>query len=243
MKRFTIDVEENTQENAVFLDDKFICFEDDYDKLLEYLNCLYEEKEKMQKDSYSTLNIMDYRITQLQVKMDKIRKDNIKLTEEVMILRRKEMSLDEILQYNDEYFLDGEWGNFALHHIRLGSDNHIITPTMVVDRLNKLSKLNKKVIEDNIGLQKENHELEKQLHELIDYVNELIEENQALKQSDNITDLETQIMKLKEENENLKQALWEAEVNYYGERCDNVLDYESWIEDLKEEWDKEYWND
>lgn len=45
------------------------------------------------------------------------------------------------------------------------------------------------------------------------------------------------------ENENLKQALWEAEVNYYGERCDNPLDYESWIEDLKEEWDKEYWND
>lgn len=94
VKRFTIDVEENTQENAVFLDDKFICFEDDYDKLLDCLNCLYEE-----------------------------------------------------------------------------------------------------------------------------------------------------IVKFKKENNNLKQALWDSEINYYGERCDNVLDYESWIEDLKKEWDNEYWND
>lgn len=37
------------------------------------------------------------------------------------------------------------------------------------------------------------------MQEFIDYVNELIEENQALKQSDNITDLETEIMQLKEE--------------------------------------------
>lgn len=49
--------------------------------------------------------------------------------------------------------------------------------------------------------------------------------------------------KLYDENINLKNALWEAEVNYYGERCDNVLDYEGWIEDLKTDWDKEYWND
>ena len=160
------------------------------------------------------------------------------LTEEVMVLRRKEMSLDEILRYNDEYFLDGEWGNFTLHHIRLGSDNHIITPTMVVDRLNKLSKLNKKVIEDNIGLQKENHELEKQLHELIDYVNELIEENQALKQSDNITDLETQIMKLKEENQSLKKELFEAKSECLwvtSDEVDRALHYEDEIEELRKE--------
>ena len=47
---------------------------------------------------------------------------------------------------------------------------------------------------------------------------------------------------LNEENLNLKQALWEAEVDYYGERCDNIIDYEMWIETLKEDWDKEYWN-
>lgn len=38
---------------------------------------------------------------------------------------------------------------------------------------------------------------------LIDKLNELHEENQALKQSDNITDLETEIMKLREENKEL----------------------------------------
>lgn len=113
------------------------------------------------------------------------------LTEEVMILRRKEMSLDEILRYNDEYFLDGEWGNFTLHHIRLGSNNHIITPTMVVDRLNNLSKLNKKVIEDNIGLQKENHELKKRLYES--------EKNYIHEAYDNSIDIEDEMKQLNED--------------------------------------------
>lgn len=36
--RYIIDVEESTQENAVFLDDEFICFEDDSEKLVEMLN-------------------------------------------------------------------------------------------------------------------------------------------------------------------------------------------------------------
>ena len=101
------------------------------------------------------------------------------------------MSLDEILRYNDEYFLDGEWGNFTLHHIRLGSDNHIITPTMVVDRLNNLSKLNKKVIEDNIGLQKENHELKKRLYES--------EKNYIHEAYDNSIDIEDEMKRLNED--------------------------------------------
>lgn len=46
-KHFTIDVEENTQENAVFLDGKFICFEDDTDALLNIMNVLYDEKESL----------------------------------------------------------------------------------------------------------------------------------------------------------------------------------------------------
>lgn len=82
------------------------------------------------------------------------------------------------------------------------------------------------------------------MQEFIDYVNEIIEENQALKQSDNITDLETQIMKLKEENENLKQALWEAEEEYLHEAYhDNPIRLQDKIINLKEDWDKEYWND
>ena len=84
----------------------------------------------------------------------------------------------------------------------------------------------------------------KSMQEFIDYVNEIIEENQALKQSDNITDLETQIMKLKEENENLKQALWEAEEEYLHEAYhDNPIRLQDKIINLKEDWDKEYWND
>lgn len=48
---------------------------------------------------------------------------------------------------------------------------------------------------------------------------------------------------LHEENQCLKKTLWEAEVNYYGERCDNILDYEGWIEDLKQEFERRYWFD
>ena len=60
---------------------------------------------------------------------------------------------------------------------------------------------------------------------------------------DYVSDVVELLNALHEENINLKQALWEAEVNYYGERCDNILDYEGWIEDLKEDWDREYWNE
>lgn len=44
---FKIDVDEETQENAIFKDDNFICFEDDSEKLVEQLNALYKEKESM----------------------------------------------------------------------------------------------------------------------------------------------------------------------------------------------------
>lgn len=57
-----------------------------------------------------------------------------------------------------------------------------------------------------------------------------------------LSEIENRLNTQHEENINLKQALWEAEVNYYEERCDNIIDYEAWIEDLKEEWSKKYWN-
>ena len=44
-KRFTIDVETENYENAYFEDDKFLCYEDDYDAILKRLNELYEENE------------------------------------------------------------------------------------------------------------------------------------------------------------------------------------------------------
>lgn len=57
-----------------------------------------------------------------------------------------------------------------------------------------------------------------------------------------LSEIENRLNTQHEENINLKQALWEAEVNYYEERCDNIIDYEAWIEYLKEEWSKKYWN-
>ena len=49
---------------------------------------------------------------------------------------------------------------------------------------------------------------------------------------------------LHEENINLKQALWEAEEGYLHEAYnDNPIRLDGKIRDLKEEWDREYWND
>ena len=49
--------------------------------------------------------------------------------------------------------------------------------------------------------------------------------------------------KLKEENENLKQALWEAEEGYLYEVYHDPIRLQDKIINLKEDWDKEYWND
>ena len=49
---------------------------------------------------------------------------------------------------------------------------------------------------------------------------------------------------LNEENENLKNALWEAEEEYlYEAYRDNPIRLQDKIIGLKEDWDKEYWND
>jgi len=49
-KRFTIDVEENTQENALFEEDKFVCFEDDTDEYLKKINEMSDENEQLAKE-------------------------------------------------------------------------------------------------------------------------------------------------------------------------------------------------
>lgn len=48
---------------------------------------------------------------------------------------------------------------------------------------------------------------------------------------------------LHEENQNLKETLWEAEVNYIEERNEYSIDIEKDLEYLKKDWDREYWND
>ena len=49
-KHFTIDVEENTQENALFEDDKFVCFEGDTDEYLKKINEMSDEIEQLKQD-------------------------------------------------------------------------------------------------------------------------------------------------------------------------------------------------
>ena len=48
-KRFTIDVETENYENAYFEDDKFLCYEDDYDAILNRLNELAEENQQLKQ--------------------------------------------------------------------------------------------------------------------------------------------------------------------------------------------------
>ena len=48
-KRFTIDVETENYENAYFENDKFLCYEDDYDAILKRLNELAEENQQIKQ--------------------------------------------------------------------------------------------------------------------------------------------------------------------------------------------------
>ena len=53
-KRFTIDVEETTQENALFENDKFVCFEDDTDEYLKKINELADENEGLKQELFES---------------------------------------------------------------------------------------------------------------------------------------------------------------------------------------------
>ena len=48
-KRFTIDVENYNYENAIFFDEKFICYEDDYDAILQLLNKQQQKIEELEE--------------------------------------------------------------------------------------------------------------------------------------------------------------------------------------------------
>lgn len=53
----------------------------------------------------------------------------------------------------------------------------------------------------------------KGIDDMCDLANQLHKENEQLKSSDTITDLETQIMKLKQENEQLKQQIKDLRID------------------------------
>ena len=57
-KQFTIDVETENYENAYFEEDKFLCYEDDYDAILKRLNELAEEKLLLKEKEKDMLNYL-----------------------------------------------------------------------------------------------------------------------------------------------------------------------------------------
>lgn len=57
-KRFTINVETENYENAYFEDDKFLCYEDDYDAILNRLNELAEENLSLKEKEKDMLNYL-----------------------------------------------------------------------------------------------------------------------------------------------------------------------------------------
>ena len=59
-KRFTIDVETENYENAYFEDDKFLCYEDDYDAILNRLNEISSENKKLEKENLDLSEELDY---------------------------------------------------------------------------------------------------------------------------------------------------------------------------------------
>ena len=97
-----------------------------------------------------------------------------------------------------------------------------------------LSKLNE--------LTEEKKEFQFQCNLLREQANEF--HRGARENANRVGQLERENKKLKEENENLKQALWEAEKEYlYEVYHDNPIRLQDKIINLKEDWDKEYWND
>ena len=82
----------------------------------------------------------------------------------------------------------------------------------------------------------------------VDLLNEYYYEIQRLKcqlkmrtrQRNKIADFNVELM---EENKKLKKALWEAEKNYIEEKCEFSIDIEKEMNFLKEDFEREYWND
>ena len=82
-KRFTIDVETENYENAYFEDDKFLCYEDDYDAILNRLNELAEENKQLQNE-----------IARLQLINNKLKdKDYTNYKEKIQELQEKNKEL------------------------------------------------------------------------------------------------------------------------------------------------------
>ena len=145
---------------------------------------------------------------------------------------------------DNDYILDNQ--NTSLDFIEMLGDD--LTSEEIVELLNEQHERIQQLQDENYGLKqtvaqlvKESKETsqKKEKYNIQPYAIMKKKRGCGMKLYGKLID---SMSKLYKENLNLKQALWEAEVDYYGERCDNIIDYEMWIETLKEDWDKEYWN-
>ena len=137
-------------------------------------------------------------------------------------------------------------------------DEHKRIVNNYVDKIKEVEKENGQLRKENDMLSCElsvsaNKEISRNCR-----IAELEEENEQLKQfqeqanefhrgarenANIIGQLKRENKKLKEENENLKQALWEAEEGYLYEVYHDPIRLQDKLINLKEDWDKEYWND
>lgn len=58
-ERFEIDVEGTTQENALFQGDEFLCYADDVEAIIEKLNELNDENERLKQYKQAVNDVLD----------------------------------------------------------------------------------------------------------------------------------------------------------------------------------------
>lgn len=98
-KRFTIDVETENYENAYFENDKFLCYEDDYDAILNRLNELAEENEQLK--TFREQNIQEY--NKLKKVCNDCKLENEQLKERIKELQKESYgNLDGLNYYQEE---------------------------------------------------------------------------------------------------------------------------------------------
>ena len=111
---------------------------------------------------------------------------------------------------------------------------HSISMTDTKDEMEDLCLLLNELAEEKKELQSQCNLLQEQANEF---------HRGARENANRVGQLKIENKKLKEENENLKQALWEAEEGYLYEVYHDPIRLQDKIMNLKEDWDKEYWND
>ena len=104
-KRFFIDVEDITQENAVFEDGNCYCFEDDSEALVERLNELADENEQLKQ----TIDGLTLDNTKQKKVLNATKKENKQLKQQL------DYADDLIHSHLSEHFIR-QWTNFKMGH-------------------------------------------------------------------------------------------------------------------------------